>query len=129
MSQEELTLDGGFSPYFGHVQVSGHSNTSLSFPRDPVYPQWCSPPGHCRDLSTNWTGAAAYVLAGQGQGQLRVFRKGGLGEGLNRTWELQHAFGSLSGVPLGADSFVSVFERREKASLFGLASFHTFFMI
>jgi hypothetical protein len=105
--QEELTLDGGFSPYFGGVKSSGNE---MIFPRDPVYPQWCSPPGHCRNLDTNWTGAAAYVLGGASQGQLRVFKKGGLAEGLNRTWELQAAFSP----PLAADSFVSVFERREK---------------
>ena len=92
----------------------------MTFPRDPDYPQWCSPPGTCRDLDTNWTGAAAYVIGGQGQGQLRVFAKGGLAEGLNRTWQLATPFGATptgatnGGVPLGADSFVSVFERREK---------------
>jgi hypothetical protein len=105
--QEELTLDGGFSPYFGSVVASG---TQLTFPRDPVYPQWCSPPGHCRDLSTNWTGAAAFVLGGSGQGQMRVFAKAGLAEGLNRTWALESAFSP----PLGPDSFVSISERREK---------------
>lgn len=109
--QEELTLDGGFSPYFGKVEAS---DNSLTFTSDPLYPQWCSPPGHCRDLSTNWTGAAAYVLGGTGQGQLRVFKKGGLAEGLNRTWELEEPFGSDGGVALGADSLISVFERREK---------------
>ena len=113
--QEEMTLDGGFSPYYGAVEASG---TAMTFPRDPDYPQWCSPPSTCRDLDTNWTGSAAYVIGGQGQGQLRVFAKGGLAEGLNRTWQLATPFGATQGtnggVPLGADSFVSVFERRER---------------
>lgn len=55
------------------------------------------------------------MLGGTGQGQLRVFEKGGIGEGLNRTWELEKAFGGDGGgVALGSDSVVSVFERRER---------------
>jgi hypothetical protein len=92
--QEELTLDGGFSPYFGKVDTNG---TTMTFPTDPVYPQWCTTPGHCRDLDTNWTGAAAYVIGGQGRGQLRVFEKGGIAEGLNRTWVLQYPFDGSDG--------------------------------
>ena len=56
------------------------------------------------------------MIGGTGQGQLRVFAKAGLAEGLNRTWELEEAFGegSAGGVALSAGSFVSVFPRREK---------------
>ena len=111
--RDQLSDTGGFSPYTGAVQTSG---SAITFPTDPVYPQWCSPPGHCRNLDTNWTGAAAYILSGTGQGQLRTFKKAGLAEGLNRTWELEEPFGGGGGggVPLAADSFVSVFARREK---------------
>jgi hypothetical protein len=107
---EELTLDGGWSPLNGRgVTVDG---SNVTFPRDPVYPLYCSPPGNCRNVHTDWTGAAMYVLGGQGAGQMRVFAGGGLG--YNRTWTLEEPFGgSGGGVPINADSFISVFERRE----------------
>eukprot|EP00040_Diaphanoeca_grandis_P005094 m.31359 g.31359 ORF g.31359 m.31359 type:complete len:780 (+) comp16447_c0_seq1:96-2435(+) len=109
--QEMMTLDGGYAPYTGFVTTSG---TDMTFAADPVYPQYCNPPGHCQMVDTNWTGAAAYIIEGQGQGQMRVFAKGGLG--FNRTWPLQTPFGNDGGgVALDASSFVSVFERRERS--------------
>jgi uncharacterized spore protein YtfJ len=56
-----------------------------------------------------------YVLGGQGAGQMRVFAGGGSADGYNRTWTLERPFGGSvgGGVPINADSFISVFERRE----------------
>ena len=52
-------------------------------------------------MNTNWTGSAAYVLAGAGQGQMRTVRLGGIEQ--NRTWMLEKPFGGAGGgVPLGA---------------------------
>jgi len=109
---EELTLDGGTSPLNGRgIKVNGNN---VTFPHAPVYNQWCSPPGNCRDIGVNWTGSAMYVLGGQGAGQMRVFEGGGLADGYNRTWKLEQPFGGTGGgVSIDEQSFVSVFERRE----------------
>jgi hypothetical protein len=116
--QEEMTLDGGYCPNSGsNVTFSGENNLTVSFQQKSVYPQYCSPPGNCRSVDTNWTGAAMYVLGGQGQGQLRVFAQGGLLPGSNKSkWVLEKPFGGVGGgVPLDATSWVSVFEHREKS--------------
>lgn len=111
--QEELTLDGGYAPYFGTVTpgwedpaedstvaTKGDAVPTITMHSDPHFPQRCSEPGKCQMVNTNWTGAAVYVLAGQGVGQLRTVRGGGIT--YNRTWQLTKSFGgSGGGVPLG----------------------------
>ena len=110
--QEIMTLDGGSSPYFGKVSLS-NDGMKMTFPVAPKYDQWCSSPNRCQTVNTNWNGSAAYVLSGQGKGQLRVFAAGGIKQ--NRTWTLKTPFGGVGGgVPLGVDSVISVFEHREK---------------
>lgn len=104
-----MTLDGGFSPFAGTNFSINPAGTLVTFGRDPVYPEWCSSPGHCQLVDTDWTGSAMYVLGGTGQGQLAVFASGGIKD--NRTWTLAQGFK----VPLDATSFVSVFEHREKS--------------
>eukprot|EP00039_Didymoeca_costata_P014568 m.236657 g.236657 ORF g.236657 m.236657 type:complete len:728 (+) comp16052_c0_seq16:66-2249(+) len=114
--QELMTLDGGYSPFVGRLeQVDG---VNITLPVDPVFPQWCSSKTHCQYVHTEWTGSAVYVIQGQGQGQLRVVASGGMKQ--NRSWTLAKEFGGAGGgVPLGADSYVSIFERREKCLYIG----------
>ncbi len=120
--QEEMTLDGGSNPYHGPVIVSP-DGINLTMLHDPDFDKWCPPqvvtkwcpkiPCPCVKVNTNWTGSAAYVLAGAGQGQMRTVRLGGIQQ--NRTWMLEKPFGGAGGgVPLGEDSVVSFGARRER---------------
>ena len=84
---------------------------------DAQYPIWCNsryPNGtgyDCRDLDSNRTGAAVYVLSGSGAGQMRVVTGGGTA--FNRSWIIDRPFGgSGGGVPIAEDSIVSFLERR-----------------
>lgn len=90
-----MTLDGGSSPYIGKVAVSS-DGLQVTFPKDPKFDQWCNPAtGQCQMVGVDWNGSAAYVLKGQGKGQLQVFASGGYKQ--NRTWTLEQPFGGSSG--------------------------------
>ena len=112
--QEELTTDAGWANYVGTVKVSADGAT-LTMAADAQYPIWCNsryPNGTgCRDLDSNRTGAAAYVLSGAGAGQMRVVTAGGTA--FNRSWQIERPFGgSGGGVPIASNSIVSFLERR-----------------
>ena len=92
--QEELTTDAGFANYFGKVSPSADGLT-LTMASDPSYPVWCDPNTGCRYLDSNRTGAAVYVLAGQGAGQMRVVTGGGTA--YNRSWHIDRPFGGEGG--------------------------------
>ena len=92
--QEELTTDAGWANYFGSVSPSADGRT-LTMASDPSYPVWCDPTTGCRYLDSNRTGAAVYVLAGQGAGQMRVVTGGGTA--YNRSWEIDRPFGGSGG--------------------------------
>lgn len=92
--QEELTTDAGYANYFGTVSPSTDGLT-LTMATDPSYPEWCDPNTGCRYLDSNRTGAAVYVLAGEGAGQMRVVTGGGTA--YNRSWEIDKPFGGSGG--------------------------------
>jgi len=126
--EQELTLDGGFSPFYGTNYTIDASGVRVTFGRDPVYPQWCSTPDHCQQVDTDWSGSAMYVLGGTGQGQLGVFASGGVAQ--NRTWTLVEPFDREGtpggGVRLDATSFVSVFQHRERYGRSNVVLLHCF---
>lgn len=69
--QEILTLDGGWSPFYGSFAAISPSGLNVTLSRDPEFPHWCSSAGHCQRVHDEWAGAAVVVLAGKVRCQLR----------------------------------------------------------